>query len=127
MKNMMSSLSAFISSNKRLLSFASSILLILTSIFAIHSAFAESKPKLLYVYSDHCRMCHVFEDQVIADPEVKRELSRFQYEKVNARHSKVRVTVTPTIVIYNSKQEQVRKMVPPLDPDEFIALLRKVK
>lgn len=112
--------------NKKLFALVTSLFFIFFSAIAMNKVTAESKPTVMYVYSHHCRMCTVFESKVMSDADVQAELSKFNYKKVDVRHANVYVEGTPTVIIYNRKHEQVRKMTPPpLNKSKFISELRK--
>lgn len=75
-------------------------------------------------------MCDVFESNVLSDSSVKNELKNFQFKKVNimsAPNLANQVRVTPTIIIYNSKNQAVKKFVPPLNKNKFIDILKSVQ
>lgn len=88
---------------------------------------ADPKPIVLVVSSNSCPMCDEFESRVLSNPEVKKELGRFTLQKANAHTSKVRVEVTPTVIIYDKNHKQIMKFVPSLDKSKFIEKLKKVK
>lgn len=109
----------------KILGITSAIILVL-SLFAANTIFAKGKYTLMYVYMDPCRMCHDFEKRVLSDPTVKEELTKFNFKKVNANRTRVEgVRLTPTVIIYNDKNEQVRKWLPSLDRGEFLEIIRQ--
>lgn len=97
-------------------------LLILTT-----GAFASSKPKVVYVFQEHCGMCHKFEEAVLSDSAVKKELERFEFKKVLANEANLDVEVTPTVFIYDKNGKQVKKFVPSADKNKFIQTLKKAQ
>lgn len=88
---------------------------------------ANSKPKVIFVYQEHCRMCHEFENTVLSDPKVKEELKKFNFTKIDANSGKVDVEVTPTIIIYNKNNKQIKKYVPNTNKDKFLQILKKAE
>lgn len=102
--------------------------LILTVFFlSLTSAAAYAKSKVVYVYSEPCRMCVEFDSRVLSDPAVKEKLAQFKFEKVNANTGRFNVNVTPTILIYNEKNKLIRKYIPTLNKGKFLEVLNQAE
>lgn len=85
---------------------------------------ADNKITVTYVYSDHCQYCRIFESEVLEDSEVQSLLRKFEFKKVTPRATNPRVTVTPTVIIYQNNKI-VKKWVPALSKRKFMDILRE--
>lgn len=97
------------------------------SILFANVAIAGTKPTVVVVSSQACPMCVEFDNRVLKDAEVKKELSKFILKKVNANSTKIKVDVTPTVVIFDKNNKQIRKFVPSLDKAKFIEILKQAE
>jgi len=101
------------------------LLAVLLGVFLIAgSALADIKSRVVYIYSNNCRMCIEFDRKVMSDPEVQEKLKQYNFKKVNSDNTAVDVDVIPSIIIYKG-DKQIVKTVAPMTKARFLELLKK--
>lgn len=91
----------------------------------------EKKPLIVYYSADWAKSAQQFEDEVLENAEVEKELVKFVAVKIDADVDEETpqtygVAAFPTTIFYTPRGEEIKRLVGTMPPATFAALLRDV-
>ena len=104
---------------------------------AYNSSKANNEKMIIDFYADWCIPCKELDKVTFSNPKVKEKLREFSTYKVDmtetmnerteSLRNKFNIAVMPTVILINSKGEEVQRLTGFVGADEFLKIINSIK